>query len=121
MTKSKILFDKDNIHADLSLEEIVALCTSGQRTSQEYNLSLYILKELIDSKQLTKEQMYKLYHLKKDGVSKATFYRALKRLIDKGMVFIIEDKEKEVYKPSIYFSNALQKLAMAWEKIVLEK
>ena len=62
--------------------------------------------------------MYELYMLNREYISKASFYRILNRLISRGMILF--DTERKKYVPSILFSNALQKLAIAWEKCVLE-
>ncbi|GAI11701.1 unnamed protein product, partial [marine sediment metagenome] len=53
----------------------------------------------------------------REHISKASFYRILNRLIDRGMV--VFDEERQVYAPSVIFSNSLQKLAIAWESLAL--
>ena len=118
--KSKIIFDLNQIKSDISLEEIVALISTGDRNSPEYGLNLLILKELITgNKEMSQKKMYELYLLNREYLSKASFYRILNRLISRGMI-LFNDAEKK-YVPSILFSNALQRLAIAWEICVLKK
>ena len=118
--KSKIIFDLNQIKSDISLEEIVALISTGDRNSPEYGLNLLILKELITgNKEMSQKKMYELYLLNREYLSKASFYRILNRLISRGMI-LFNDAEKK-YVPSILFSNALQRLAIALETCVLKK
>ena len=116
--KAKFVFNADNLKSDLKLEEIVALISTGDRNSPEYGLTSMILKQLTTgAKQMTKSQMYDLYMRNREQLSKASFYRILKKLQDRGMIVYNEPEEK--YQPSIFFSNALQRLAIAWESIII--
>lgn len=118
--KAKIIFNFDDIRSNLSLEEIVALIATGDRNSPEYGLTIMILKRITSGKRfMTKKQSYDLYMQNREYISKASYYRILKRLIDRGM--IIYNAKEEKYFPSIFFSNALQRLALAWESIVIKK
>ncbi|NHJ85179.1 MAG: hypothetical protein FK734_06940 [Asgard group archaeon] len=117
--KSKLVFNVNEISADLSLEEIVAMISTGNRTSPEYGLTIMILKTLLGAKkEITKSEMYDLYMRNREHISKASYYRILNRLIQRGMV--VYDDADEVYRPSVLFANALQRLAIAWESIILE-
>lgn len=116
--KGKIVFNYEEIKTNLELEEIVSLISTGDRNSPEYGLTLMILRTLISGdRNLTKDKMYDLYMRNRETISKASFYRILNKLIDRGM--IVFDEEIQRYKPSIFFSNALQKLAVAWESLVI--
>ncbi|MFW9924197.1 MAG: hypothetical protein ACFFDW_13010 [Candidatus Thorarchaeota archaeon] len=116
--KGKIVFNYEEIKTNLELEEIVSLISTGDRNSPEYGLTLMILRTLLSGeKMLSKDKMYDLYMRNRDNISKASFYRILNKLIDRGMIVFDEDLQR--YKPSIFFSNALQKLAVAWETLVL--
>ena len=104
----------------MDIEEITALIATGDRTSPEYGLTIMILKTLTSSNQLiTKDKMYDLYMRNREYISKASFYRILNKLITRGMV--IFDEKENVYRSSVYFSNALQRLAIAWESIVIKE
>ena len=117
--KGKIVFNHDDIKSDLNLEEIVALVSTGDRNSPEYGLTLMILRNLTSGKrELSKDQMYDLYMRNRNNISKASFYRILNKLISRGMVLF--DEDSQLYRASVYFSNSLQKLAIAWESIVVE-
>ena len=118
--KGKLVFDHNEIKSDMSIEEITALIATGDRNSPEYGLTIMILKTLTSDNQLiTKDKMYDLYMRNREHVSKASFYRILNKLILRGMV--IFDENENVYRSSVYFSNALQKLALAWESIVIKE
>jgi hypothetical protein len=116
---SKIVIDHNQITSDLTLEEIVALISTGNRTSPEYGITIMILRTMLRNTppSITQEEMYDLYMRNREFVSKASFYRILNKLISRGM--ILQEQETDTYQPSILFSNALQKLAYAWEKIAL--
>ncbi|NHK32038.1 MAG: hypothetical protein FK730_11845 [Asgard group archaeon] len=117
--KSKIIFNFNEIKSTMDLEEIVSLVTTGNKDTPEYELTGLILHNLTTGNRfLTKDQMYDLYMRNRDKISKASFYRILSRLKDRGMV--IEDSETQRYQSSILFSNALQRLAISWELIVLK-
>ncbi|RLI66294.1 MAG: hypothetical protein DRO63_06070 [Candidatus Gerdarchaeota archaeon] len=116
--KAKIVFQYDAIRSDLKLEEIVALISTGDRNSPEYGLTYMILKKITSGKRfMTKRQTYELYMKNREHISKASYYRILKRLIERGMIVYNEQEEK--YQPAIFFSNALHRLAFAWEAIVV--
>ncbi|MHA1640890.1 MAG: hypothetical protein ACTSYG_00270 [Candidatus Heimdallarchaeota archaeon] len=116
--KAKIVFQYDAIRSDLKLEEIVALISTGDRNSPEYGLTYMILKKITSGKRfMTKRQTYELYMQNREHISKASYYRILKRLIERGMIVYNEQEEK--YQPAIFFSNALHRLAFAWEAIVV--
>ena len=116
--KSKIVFDAEIISSEMKLEEIVAVIATGDRNSPEYGLTLMILKNLVTgNRSITKNQMYDMFMRNREHISKASFYRILNRLIDRGMV--VFDEERQVYAPSVIFSNSLQKLAIAWESLAL--
>jgi len=116
--KAKIVFNQKDIHSDLNLEDIVALISTGNRNSPEYGLTIMILKTLTTGNRLiAKDKMYDLYMRNREHISKASFYRILNKLISRGMV--IFDEDRQAYAPSVLFSNALQKLAIAWESIVI--
>lgn len=118
--KGKLVFDYNEIKSDMDIEEITALIATGDRTSPEYGLTIMILKTLTSSNQLiTKDKMYDLYMRNREYISKASFYRILNKLITRGMV--IFDEKENVYRSSVYFSNALQRLAIAWESIVIKE
>ena len=118
--KGKIVFNYNEIKSDLNLEDIVALISTGNRDSPEYGLTVMIIKNLISgNRSLTKDGMYDLFMRNREHISKASFYRILNKLIDRGMV--IFDDDRKVYAPSVLFSNALQKLAIAWETIVVNE
>lgn len=118
--KSKIVFNVADIHSKLTLEEIIALISTGDRDSPEYGLTLMILKNLIsDDRSISKDQMYDMFMRNREHISKASFYRILSRLISRGMVTF--DDERQIYTPVILFSNSLQKLAIAWESLVLNQ
>lgn len=118
--RAKIVFDYEDIDSELSLEEIVTLITTGNRDSPEYGLTLMVLRNILDNpNNFTSEQMYDLYMRNREDISKASFYRIVNRLKKRGL--IIFDEKKKKYIPAIHFSNTLQKLAMAWERIVLQK
>ena len=117
--KSKIIFNCDEVKSTMELEEIISLITTGNKDTAEYELTGLILHNLTTGKRfLTKDQMYDLYMRNREKISKASFYRILTRLKDRGMV--VEDKETQRYQSSILFSNTLQRLAIAWELIVLK-
>ena len=102
----------------MKLEEIVAVIATGDRNSPEYGLTLMILKNLVTGKRtITKNEMYDIYMRNREHISKASFYRILNRLLDRGMV--IFDDNRQAYAPSVIFSNSLQKLAIAWESLAL--
>jgi len=108
------------LKTDLTLEEVIALISTGDRNSPEYGLTIMILKKLTTgSRSMTKKQMYDLYMRNRDQISKASFYRILTKLITRGMV--LYDEEVEQYQPSVFFSNALQRLAISWERIVIKE
>ncbi len=118
--KAKVVFHYKAIRSDLKLEEIVALISTGDRDSPEYGLTYMILKRITSGKRfMTKKQTYELYMQNREHISKASYYRILKRLIDRGMITYNEQEEK--YQPAIFFSNALQRLAIAWESIVVQE
>jgi len=118
--KAKVVFHYEDIRSDLKLEEIVALISTGDRNSPEYGLTYMILKKITSGRRfMTKKQTYELYMQNREHISKASYYRILKRLIDRGMIIYNEKEEK--YQPAIFFSNALQRLAIAWERIVLKE
>lgn len=118
--RAKIVFNYENIDSELSLEEIVTLITTGNRDSQEYGLTLMVLRNILDNpNNFTSEKMYDLYMRNREDISKASFYRIVNRLKKRGLI-IFDEKQKK-YLPAIHFSNTLQKLAMAWESIVLNK
>jgi len=118
--KAKFVFDYENLKIDLSLEEIVALISTGDRNSPEYGLTLMILRTLLTkSRELSKDQMYDLFMRNREHISKASFYRILSRLQSRGMILFDNDTQK--YRPAIHFSNALQKLAISWESLVTEQ
>lgn len=116
--KAKFIFNHEELKSDLGLEEIVALIATGDRNSPEYGLTLMILRTLLKgNRKISKQEMYDLYMRNREGISKASYYRILSRLIDRGMVLF--DEERDGYVPSIHFANALQRLAIAWETIVI--
>jgi len=118
--KAKFVFNYDDLKTDLTLEEVIALISTGDRNSPEYGLTVMILKKLTTgSRSMTKKQMYDLYMRNRDQISKASFYRILTKLITRGMV--LYDEEVEQYQPSVFFSNALQRLAISWERIVIKE
>jgi len=117
--KEKIVFDKNNVKTDMKLEEIVALISTGDRDSPEYGLTFMILNRLISGNRLMKQaEMYDLYMRNREHISKASFYRILKRLITRGMILFNE--QEKTYMPSVLFSNSLQKIAIAWERLVIK-
>ncbi|NHJ48605.1 MAG: hypothetical protein FK733_12540 [Asgard group archaeon] len=118
--KSKILFNHNDIKSTMNLIDVINLVSSSHKQDAEYELTSLILNKLTSgNRYLTKEQMYDMYMRNRDKISKASYYRILTRLIDRGMV--IFDEESQKYQVSILFSNALQKIAIAWEKITLEE
>ncbi|HUT79837.1 MAG TPA: hypothetical protein VMZ29_01435 [Candidatus Bathyarchaeia archaeon] len=117
--KEKIVFDKNKIKTDMKLEEIVALISTGDRDSPEYGLTFMILNRLISgNRQMKKDDMYDLYMRNREHISKASFYRILKRLITRGMILFNE--QEQAYMPSVLFSNSLQKIAIAWERLAIK-
>ncbi|MBN1328135.1 MAG: hypothetical protein JXA54_01565 [Candidatus Heimdallarchaeota archaeon] len=117
--KAKIIFDKNGIKIDMKLEEIVALISTGDRDSPEYGLTFMILSKLVSgNRHMKKDEMYDLYMRNREHISKASFYRILKRLITRGMILFNE--QEQAYMPSVIFSNSLQKIAIAWEKLVIK-
>lgn len=118
--KGKIVFNYEELHSDMKLEEITALIATGDRNSPEYGLTIMILKTLTSGTQtITKDKMYDLYMRNREHISKASYYRILNKLVSRGMVLF--DEKDNVYRPSVFFSNALQKLAIAWESIVIKE
>ncbi|MBD3190255.1 MAG: hypothetical protein GF308_06410 [Candidatus Heimdallarchaeota archaeon] len=118
-TRAKIVFNYEDIDSELSLEEVVTLITTGNRDSPEYGLTLMVLRNILDDPEnFTSEKMYALYMRNREDISKASFYRIVKRLKNRGLILF--DKKGKRYMPAILFSNTLQKLAMAWERIVLK-
>lgn len=116
--KSKIIFEAEKIKSEMTLEEIVAVIATGDRNSPEYGLTLMILKSLVTgNRSISKNEMYDMFMRNREHISKASFYRILNRLIDRGMV--VFDEERQIYAPSVIFSNSLQKLAIAWESLAL--
>jgi hypothetical protein len=104
----------------MNLVDLIFLVSSSHKQDAEYELTSMILNKLTTGKRyLTKDQMYDMYMRNRDKISKASYYRILTRLIDRGMVIL--DEETQRYQVSIMFSNALQKIAIAWEKIILEE
>ena len=118
--KGKIIFNFEDVKSDMPLEEIVSLITTGDRNSPEYGLTLMILRRMTqNNRSMIKEEMYDLYMRNRGTISKASFYRILQKLITRGMV--VFDESNQRYQPSIFFSNALQRLAISWETLVLDK
>jgi Fe2+ or Zn2+ uptake regulation protein len=104
----------------MDLYEIVSLIVASHKDQAEYELTGLILHNLLTGKRfLSKDEMYDLYMRNRDKISKASFYRILTRLKNRGMV--IEDSETKNYQVSIHFANALQKLAIAWTSIIEKK